>query len=239
MLARLRRIAERHGSIVEIGCGQGTDALALCSYMAPGGQYLGLDYSEESIASAIAAARQAGSELKVRPEFRKGNAEALDLESGSVESVYSMGVLHHTPETEKSISEIYRVLKPGGRAYISLYRSWAPKVFIALGLRLIQRASDAVTGREQSLLPLVRRYSLEKYMGSALPECFGVPIMRSYTEAQMRRLFSRFKIKELAVCGRNLPYHLVPWARVGGDEGPFGVYYFIDAEKPVQEGDMA
>ncbi len=230
--ARLGRIAERHRFIVEIGCGQGTDALTLCSSMASGGRYLGLDYSEASLESARAAAEETASSLKVIPEFRQGNAEALDLETDSVECIYSMGVLHHTPDTEKSIAEILRVLKPGGRAYICLYSTWAPKVFLAHGLRYFQRGIDAATGREHSLLGLARRYSFEKYIGTALLECFGVPVLRSYTRPQMVQLFADFEIRELAACGRNLPSRLTFRNDFGNDQARLGVFYFIDAQKP-------
>lgn len=49
------------------------------------------------------------------------DAENLPFQSDTFDIVYSNGVIHHSENTEKCVSEIYRVLKPGGRAIIMLY----------------------------------------------------------------------------------------------------------------------
>ncbi|MCA1910242.1 MAG: class I SAM-dependent methyltransferase [Magnetospirillum sp.] len=51
----------------------------------------------------------------------QGDAENLPFDDDSFDIVYSNGVLHHTPDTEKAIAEVHRVLKPGGQAVIMLY----------------------------------------------------------------------------------------------------------------------
>jgi ubiquinone/menaquinone biosynthesis C-methylase UbiE/uncharacterized protein YbaR (Trm112 family) len=51
----------------------------------------------------------------------QADAESLPFCSDFFDVVYSNGVLHHTPDTEKAIEEVYRVLKPGGKAAIMLY----------------------------------------------------------------------------------------------------------------------
>ncbi len=54
-------------------------------------------------------------------EFREGGAESIDLEDGTVDSVLMLKSLHHVPVPlmGQALSEIARVLKPGGLAYIS------------------------------------------------------------------------------------------------------------------------
>ena len=47
------------------------------------------------------------------------------MKTNSVDVVFSSGVLHHSKDIKKSISEIYRVLKPNGKAYIMLYAKWS------------------------------------------------------------------------------------------------------------------
>lgn len=56
----------------------------------------------------------------------QGDAEQLPFEDAGFDVVYSNGVLHHTKDTEKSIGEVFRVLKPGGIAVVMLYckSSW-------------------------------------------------------------------------------------------------------------------
>lgn len=51
----------------------------------------------------------------------QGDAEVLPFPNNHFDIVYSNGVLHHTPDTQKSIEEVHRVLKPGGSAVIMLY----------------------------------------------------------------------------------------------------------------------
>lgn len=49
-----------HRSVLEIGCGQGTDALYCCERMKAGATYVGVDYSDESVASTDAACSSIG-----------------------------------------------------------------------------------------------------------------------------------------------------------------------------------
>ena len=49
------------------------------------------------------------------------NAENLSFSDETFDHVNCQGVIHHTPDTEKTISEIARVLKPGGTASLSVY----------------------------------------------------------------------------------------------------------------------
>ena len=49
------------------------------------------------------------------------DAENLPIESNIFDLVYTWGVLHHTPNTQRAIDEVHRVLKPGGEAKIMIY----------------------------------------------------------------------------------------------------------------------
>ena len=51
----------------------------------------------------------------------QSDAENLPFADDTFDIVYSNGVLHHTPDTEKAIQDVYGVLKPGGQAVIKLY----------------------------------------------------------------------------------------------------------------------
>ena len=50
-----------------------------------------------------------------------GNVEALDFDDETFDIVYSLGGFHHTPDTQKSIDEVRRVLKKDEVALIMLY----------------------------------------------------------------------------------------------------------------------
>jgi SAM-dependent methyltransferase len=54
-------------------------------------------------------------------ELSQQNAESMTFKTGEFDHVNCQGVIHHTPDTEASILEIARVLKPSGTASISVY----------------------------------------------------------------------------------------------------------------------
>lgn len=199
LLPALDAIAKNHSNLLEVGSGQGTDALQICRALRPGASYRGIDYSSGSVASAREAVQQAGP-LPVRPTFEVGDACALPFEDGMFDAVYSMGVLHHIDDTDKSIAEVHRVLRPGGTAYVALYNSNSIKLKAAHALRGTQAAVDRITGLKNSLLPL-GRLTPESLFGTMFIECFGVPVLKSYTMREMMQLFSHYQVERCDSAG--------------------------------------
>lgn len=203
----IREIAESHNNIVEIGCGQGTDGLMFCQQLPENGSYRGIDYSDESVASAQQAAGEAAetNTLRITPEFMVGNAEALRFDDNSIECIFSNGVLHHTAHPERAYDEVYRVLRSGGVAYITLYRKPSIKVGLAQMLRLVQRILDIIFRQDRCLYKLFYGRHLPRILGTMLLEGFGVPMMAWYSEAEMRSIFRKFEICRLQPVGLNFP----------------------------------
>ena len=184
----------KHNDIVEVGCGQGTDALWICRSMRPGGNYRALDHSEQSLASARAAFAE-GTVTSVKPVFCREDALALSMPDNSVACVYSCGVIHHIDDTEGAVAEIHRILQPGGHCYVMIYRTASPKLLVAHLLRGLQSIIDKLTRRTHSLLRAAEFLGLDKMDGTTMVrECFGVPVLKSYTKAGARRLFAHFEI---------------------------------------------
>lgn len=103
-----------HGRLLEIGSGIGVDSIQLAR--------CGFDVTAVDLTSnAIRVARQFARQRGVAIDFRLGNAERLDFPDESFDAVYSFGVLHHTPDIERAVAEVRRVLRPGGTAYVMLY----------------------------------------------------------------------------------------------------------------------
>ena len=100
--------------LLEVGCGIGVDSIQLAQR---GFAVTAVDLTE----NALAVARQFAARRGVSIDFRLGNAEGLDFPDQSFDVVYSFGVLHHTPDIERSVAEVHRVLRPGGTAYVMLY----------------------------------------------------------------------------------------------------------------------
>jgi len=67
----------------------------------------------------------------LQADLQQADAERLPFNDASFDIVYSWGVLHHTPDSDKAIAEARRVLKPGGRLCVMLYARYS---WVALGL---------------------------------------------------------------------------------------------------------
>lgn len=195
--AFLEKVCAAENEILEIGSGQGTDGLLMCRRLRPGGRYIGLDHSEMSVANARRFAEDLRSVLQVQPEFRVGDARDLPFEDGSIGAVYSMGVLHHVDDTEKTIAEAHRVLKPGGSFYLGLYNTVSAKLLVAHLLRGVQRGLDLLTGQDRYIFHKLLTSRYGKRTGTMLHECFGVPVLKSYTSDGMRRLLRDFEVRSL------------------------------------------
>jgi SAM-dependent methyltransferase len=105
--------------VLEVGVGLGTDFIR---FVRAGADAVGVDLTE---AAVDAVGRRLANE-GLHAEVRVADAEALPFPDESFDLVYSYGVLHHTPDTERAVAEVRRVLRPDGEARIMLYsrRSW-------------------------------------------------------------------------------------------------------------------
>ncbi|CAA7612143.1 class I SAM-dependent methyltransferase [Magnetospirillum sp. UT-4] len=226
----LDRIPTRGVDVLEVGCGQGVDGFNICARLDAQSHYTGIDYSTESVERCRASIGEASSlfSLGVVPEFRRADALALPFQSDTFDFVYSLGVLHHTPDPAKAIREVHRVLKPGGRCIIVLYRHGSLKVGIAKALRGLQHGLDRITGRERTIYGWLqgRRFMMDS-IGTMLLECFGVPWMYWYTPDQLRKMFSDFSTVDIEPYGYNIPIGAKP----GSGRNRFGYFYRIEAGK--------
>jgi ubiquinone/menaquinone biosynthesis C-methylase UbiE len=100
--------------VLEIGVGMGADYER---WLKAGAVATGVDMSASSLGRARQRCEQAG----LKPDLRLADAENLPFAEESFDVVYSYGVMHHSPDTQKCLNEAWRVLKPGGTARIMLY----------------------------------------------------------------------------------------------------------------------
>jgi ubiquinone/menaquinone biosynthesis C-methylase UbiE len=100
-------------SVLDVGCGTGTLAIALGRRLGPRSRVYGIDASPEMIAVARRKASRAG----VSVDFEQGIAEALPFRDESFDAVTTTTMLHCVPGDARpwSLREMRRVLKPGGR----------------------------------------------------------------------------------------------------------------------------
>lgn len=98
--------------VVDLGCGAGIDTLLAARLVSPGGRAIGLDTLPEMLEQAEANARD-GAVANV--EWLRGELESIPLPDASVDVAISNGVLNLSPRKARAMSEIFRVLRPGGR----------------------------------------------------------------------------------------------------------------------------
>ena len=109
---RLARL-EPGESVLDIGCGTGSLAIAAKRHVGPAGQVYGIDPSPQMLARANSKAKRAGAEIF----FKQAFAQALPFPDAQFDTVLSSVMLHHLPRKVRqgAIKEVRRVLKPGGR----------------------------------------------------------------------------------------------------------------------------
>ena len=100
-------------SVLDIGCGTGTLAIAAKRRVGKKGHVCGIDAAPEMIGRAGKKAKKAGLEV----DFKKALVESLPFPDGQFDVVLSTLMLHHLPGKlrNRCAAEVRRVLRPGGR----------------------------------------------------------------------------------------------------------------------------
>jgi len=101
--------------VLDIGCGAGFDTLLAARQVGPAGGVIAIDMTEAMLEKTRAGAQLAGLS---NVEARHAYAEELPAADGSIDVVISNGVINLCPDKMRVMSEVYRVLKPGGRFQI-------------------------------------------------------------------------------------------------------------------------
>ena len=97
-----------HCDVLELGCGAGIDTVEFAKY---GANVTALDLSDASIKASSELMKETGVKFKL---MKHDLAKPLPFPDESFDIVYSFGVLHHIPKVAPVITEVYRVLRPGG-----------------------------------------------------------------------------------------------------------------------------
>jgi len=193
--------------VLEIGCGNGADAVMFAKH---GAAYVGVDLTD----TAVDATRRHLACEGLEGRCGLANVEHLCYAKESFDIVYSFGALHHTSSPEKAVHEVWRVLKPGGVALIMLYHRHSLNYYIGIllymRLRLLfeilrrSRGTPAIDGRERKTVahPWDAHYENFRRQGWSYlraktfvhhctdgPEC---PIAFTFTRRDTARLFREF-----------------------------------------------
>jgi SAM-dependent methyltransferase len=113
---------------IDVGCGSGRWSERV---VARGRRVVAIDAAPAAL--AVAARRLPGTPLV------NGSAVELPLQDDSLDFAFSLGVLHHLPDTEGALREIHRVLRPGAPFLVYLYYAFDNR---PAWFRAIWRVSD-------------------------------------------------------------------------------------------------
>ncbi len=100
--------------VLDIGPGRGQETY---NYSKAGSFVTTLEYAGQG----VNIVRDRINTFALDVDLIQGDAVSIPMANNSFDLVFSYGVLHHIPEMEKSIEEVFRVLKPGGLAKIMVY----------------------------------------------------------------------------------------------------------------------
>lgn len=194
----------RGKDLLEIGCGIGTDGF---EFATNGARYVGIDLTPNSIQLAQERFELFG----VEGRFEVVNAEeGLPFSDASFDHVYSFGVIHHSPNPEAIVDEMYRVLKSGGTFSVMLYNRTSINYYVEIMFlrrlfryvllpHFMPRIISRMTGFAEWKLAGHRRLLLDKScctreewvsINTDGPTC---PLARVYNRAEAAKLFRRFR----------------------------------------------
>lgn len=174
----------KNKKVLEIGSGTGAHT-AFFSYS--GAQVFSMDITPERV---LATAKKLDLLNGNRNGFcLQADAESLPFQDNSFDIVYSNGVLHHTPDTMKTIAEIHRILKPGGEAVIMLYAKGS--FYYWMVLFLLKGILMGNIFRSRNWLGRVTEWMSEKTQKVYNPET------KVFSKKEIARLFAEFECLDI------------------------------------------
>ena len=113
--------------VLEIGVGAGSHASLLAKHAR---SFTGIDLTDE----AVALTQRRFDVFDLAGSIRQMDAEKMDFRDGSFDFIWSWGVIHHSANTAQILTEMRRVLRPGGCAVVMVYHRSVWWYYVVCGL---------------------------------------------------------------------------------------------------------
>jgi 2-polyprenyl-3-methyl-5-hydroxy-6-metoxy-1,4-benzoquinol methylase len=191
--------------VLEIGCGMGMHSEML---LRAGAKLTSIDLSPTSVHATtkrLALRALAG-------DVRQMDAESLDFPDATFDVVWSWGVIHHSASTTRVLSQIDRVLKPGGEARIMVYALDGMSAYITLAKymfsfwrgrnidEMLWRDADGFTARfytKDNWRDLLSLFFVDTKMALCGQDADAVPLPRQL-RMPVLKLFSAERLRKMA-----------------------------------------
>lgn len=196
-IAKFENFKDR--DVLEIGCGLGTDGL---QFAKAGARYVGVDLTP----AAVSLSKEHFSLFNINGIFFEVNAEKLPFPDNNFDHVYSFGVIHHSPDIEAIVREIYRVLKPNGTFCIMIYNKSSINYYLEI----------------MFFRKIFKRLLYPAFMPSFLSKCFG--FSKDKLEEHRKILWNAKKISKEKWISINTDGPNCPLARVYNKEEAFELF---------------
>ena len=217
-------------SILDAGCGNG---FFTRFYAKKGYDVTAVDITER----AVQLTKKSLEIFNLKAKVIQGNLENLQFDDNSFDYVVSNGVVHHTPDPEKAVRELYRVLKPGGRLSLAVYYRNIllryPYWYITCPLLMV------FFGKMKEREGLVMAKTPEEFVRSYDGD--GTPIAELYSKEEAKKLVGQFKI--ISMEPHYFPMRFLKFAKLMPNrvrnsihrklDSIFGALLYLMLKKPV------
>jgi len=126
--------------VVDVACGTGIVARRAAARVGPGGAVTGTDINVEM----LAVAREADADGAVR--WERADAAALPVADGDADVVLCQHGIQYLPDRPAALAEARRVLRPGGRVAVAMWRSTAHQPGFAALAGALERGAGPAAG---------------------------------------------------------------------------------------------
>ncbi len=165
--------------VLEVGVGNGSHAALLARHAKT---FMGIDLTDYAVRSTTARLKSFG----LAGVVSQMDAEQMSLPDRSFDFVWTWGVIHHSSDTRRTLEEIARVLRPGGKAVTMVYHRSGWNYYVVGGLihgilrgRLFNTGSLHKTVQLQTDGAIARYYSASEWRALA-EEFFHVESVRIF-----------------------------------------------------------
>lgn len=103
-------------TVLDLGCGSGTDTLIAARQVGASGKVIAVDFSTSMLSRARQAVIETGT---LNVELRACDAERLPIKDGEIDIAIINGIFNLNPARDVIFLELARVIRPAGRAYVA------------------------------------------------------------------------------------------------------------------------